>query len=108
MLTDGLYKVDFMTPLGSGSGVVMLNQGSVKGGDSSMYYDGTYQLDGDKFTASMNIATHTNTPGMGSVFGVANAQIDLSGIANATGANVTGSSPQAPGLNFQAKLSHLC
>jgi hypothetical protein len=41
-MQNGLYWVEFRTPLGSGAGVVVLQDGNLRGGDSSMYYFGTY------------------------------------------------------------------
>lgn len=104
MLGDGLYKVSFRTPLGMGYGVLVLADGLAQGGDATMYYRGTYEQEGDDFTASINIGTHTNLPGHGSVFGVPQAHIDLSGKSSDDSASVKGSSPQAPGVGFSAEL----
>jgi hypothetical protein len=42
-MQTGLYKVNFKTPLGLGAGVVVLENGMIRGGDSSMFYRGTYR-----------------------------------------------------------------
>lgn len=106
-LTNGLYKVTFQTPLGAGYGVVTLENGTLQGGDSSMYYVGTYEQNGDAFTAEVMARTHTNVAGMGSVFGVPEASIHLNGTSTDKTATVQGSSPQAPGVGFSAKLERL-
>ena len=106
-LTDGLYKVTFQTPIGTGYGVITLENGTLQGGDSSMYYVGTYVQNGNAFTAAVMAKTHTNVPGMGSVFGVPEVAINLTGTSTDKTASVTGSSPQAPGLGFSATLERL-
>lgn len=106
-LTNGLYKVGFQTPLGEGFGVVTLEDGRLLGGDSMMYYIGTYQQNGDAFTAQVSVATHSVIPGGGSVFGVPEATIQLNGSSTGNTAQVSGSSPQAPGVGFTASLTRL-
>ena len=106
-LTNGLYRVSFQTPLGAGAGVLTLEDGQLLGGDSMMYYVGQYTQDGDGFSAEVMVRTHTHVPGMGSVFGVPEAKIILTGTSAGNSAKVTGSSPQAPGVNFAAALQRL-
>ena len=106
-LENGLYKVAFQTPLGAGYGVAVLRDGVIEGGDSMMFYRGTYSQEGDAFTASVEIGTHSTVKGMDSVFGVASGSIDLAGQTGSMPATVQGSSPQAPGISFQAVLSPL-
>lgn len=106
-LNNGLYKVSFGTPLGEGYGVVVLNEGSISGGDSSMFYAGAYQQDGDVFSANIEIGTHSSVPGMGSVFGVPSGSVRLSGSATDKSATMTGTSPQAPGVQLRATLQFL-
>jgi T3SS negative regulator,GrlR len=106
-MQNGLYKVIFETPLGAGYGVVNLLNGSISGGDSSMYYFGTYELSGTNFTAFVQVKQHSNVAGLTSVFGVAEAEIQLNGQSTDTTAQVVGSSPQAPQLRFSASLAKL-
>jgi hypothetical protein len=106
-LSNGLYKVAFQTPMGGGSGVVTIENGILLGGDSMMYYVGKIVEDGDEFTAEVMSKTHTNVPGMGSVFGVAEALINLKGSSSGRVASAKGSSPQAPGVGFNATLEKL-
>ena len=107
-LKNGLYKVTFGTPIGEGYGVIVLRDGAILGGDSTMFYAGTYEQAAENFTASIDIATHSAVPGFGSVFGVPNAHVDLSGNIVGTSANVNGTSPQAPGVPLRASLQFLC
>ncbi len=50
-MQNGLYIVRFETPLGQGSGVVVVRDGSIGGGDTGTYYRGSYttgKWDGDR------------------------------------------------------------
>ncbi|MBX3476688.1 MAG: hypothetical protein KF910_03720 [Brevundimonas sp.] len=106
-MQNGLYGVHFITPLGVGAGVVVLRDGKVQGGDAGIYYDGTYSIEGDKFSANLRTDRHTPIPGVVSVFGVDKVDIILKGQFVGTVATVEGTSPQAPGLTFQATLKKL-
>ena len=103
-MRNGLYKVAFETPLGAGSGVINLSDGRISGGDGTMYYVGTYALDGTNFTASVQFKKHSDFMGVTSVFGVDEAEIHLTGQYTEVSAKVIGSSPQAPHLKFAASL----
>lgn len=106
-MKDGLYKVFFQTPLGIGAGVVFAKDGRMWGGDSSIYYVGTFSEENGELTATVDIDEHTKVPGMASVFGVANATIVLSGTVNGGIITAKGTSPQAPGISFSATLTHI-
>jgi hypothetical protein len=105
MLTDGFYGVRFKTPRGEGAGVVMLANGKMRGGDSSLAYSGSFAQDGDNFNAK--VATSRHAQGLLSVFGVDAVNITLTGKSSGTGANCTGTAAEAPGLTFQAVLSRI-
>lgn len=104
-MKTGLYAVSFNTPLGAGAGVIHLDNGTAQGGDSALWYDGNYNIDGDQFTAEIKTARHAQ--GMPSVFGTDTVTINLKGSWSDAGADVTGTSPQAPGLTFKANLRPL-
>ena len=107
-MREGLYKVHFRTPVGEGAGVVVLHQGRVVGGDSGMYYVGTYSESGEQFTAEVRIDRHTQWGAGSSVFGVNRATIHLSGKSSGDAGQVTGRADEAPGVSFQASFSRLC
>lgn len=108
-MEDGLYKAAFKTPMGEGYGVVVLSGGALQGGDSMMYYVGTYSETGGQFTASVEVDKHSSVPGMESVFGPGNnrVHIDLNGQSTADSATAKGSSPQAPSIGFGVTLTRL-
>jgi T3SS negative regulator,GrlR len=103
VLKNGKYSVWFRTPQGEGTGVVLLADGRMTGGDTMFSYTGSYDEDGSKFTA--RIATRRHTEGQQlSVFGVDNVDLELTGKSTATTASCSGTAEQAPGLTFQATL----
>lgn len=101
---EGMYKVQFQTPLGSGNGVLFLYDGKLRGGDSSMYYLGSYQADGNKFTATLKTGQHG--PGQ-SVLGAPNATLEASGEIAGGKATIRGSVPDAPQLTFSAVMERI-
>ena len=106
-IIQGLYKVEFATQLGSGSGVVLMSNGTIHGGDSIMYYTGTYSESGDEFNATVSVARHTAGSSMFSVLGVDNGALLLTGRSNGGTVEARGSTPQNPGISFQATLTKL-
>ena len=104
-MEDGLYRVQFQTPIGMGAGVVVLQGGTLRGGDSGMYYVGTYHVDGENLTATVN--TNRHTANLQSVFGQDQVEIHLQGKIQNDTATVTGNSAQAPGIAFTAILTKL-
>lgn len=105
-MKNGLYKVEFHTQLGSGSGIVFLQDGKLHGGDSSLYYVGDYSL-GEDFTAQVETNLHSKMFGMSSVFGIDNAHIKLTGKQKGDTAELTGTAREAPGVSFKALLKKL-
>jgi hypothetical protein len=102
MLRNGSYSTWFRTPQGEGTGIVELNDGKVTGGDTVLAYNGSYVVDGDKFTAC--IATERHTQGQPSVFGIDNFDLTVSGRSTPTMASCKGTAKQAPDLAFEAVL----
>jgi hypothetical protein len=102
MLANGKYSAWFRTPLDEGTGVVVLQDGTLTGGDTVMAYSGSYQLDGDDFSADIAIKRHT--PGQMTVFGIDNVDISLTGKSAGTVASCSGRSKQEPGMAFKATM----
>ncbi|UNK39387.1 hypothetical protein MNR02_06680 [Shinella sp. H4-D48] len=104
-MRDGLYAVQFATPLGAGGGVVYLEAGRLRGGDSAIFYTGDYSVNGDQFSATVSTGRHTQ--GMASVFGIDSVIINVKGQVVGDTVNATGTSPQAPNLQFRATIKRL-
>ena len=102
-LLEGLFKIEFQTHVGAGAGVVVLEQGRVRGGDGTMYYSGTYQQNGDDFSA--RVATKKHSPGV-SVMG-GDATVSIQGKVTGDTAMLTGTAAEAPTIKLQARLSRL-
>lgn len=102
-MIDGLYSVEFQTPAGAGSGVVYFSDGKLNGGDAAIFYVGTYKEDGSAFKATVKTGRHADN-GIVSVFGTDEVQIDIDGTVSGDRITAKGSSPQAPGMQFQANL----
>lgn len=107
-MRNGLYKVNFGTPIGQGGGVIVVNDGSLRGGDGSIYYVGNFNQNGAAISANVDYDFHTKWPGAQSVFGVDKGSIALSGQSNGDSAQLIGTSPQAPGVQLQCALTRIC
>lgn len=102
MFRDGSYIVWFRTLRGQGTATVHLVGGRISGGDSFFNYDGSYEIEGDQFTATL--ATRRIADGPTTVFGVDEVELKLNGIFRGAIARCTGRSAQAPDLEFEAML----
>jgi hypothetical protein len=106
-MRDGLYKVEFKTLLGAGSGVVVLQDGRLRGGDAALYYVGTYGIEGNAFLANVVTNRHTNYPGIVSVFGIDRVHINLKGTFEEDTITALGTAAEAPNIKFQARLQRI-
>jgi len=104
-LPNGLYKIAFDTPQGTEYGVMDLRDGRIRGGDSGMCYVGTYRQAGDRFIADLTTTQHRHVPGVVSVLGHNDMRVQLEGEADENSATVSGSSRDAPGVRFTARLT---
>jgi hypothetical protein len=102
MLRDGEYSAWFKTPRGEGTGIVHLADGEITGGDSILTYSGSYEVDGDRFTAVLSTKRHT--AGHASVFGIDEVELNLAGKSMGVTACCSGTAKQAPQLPFQVTL----
>jgi hypothetical protein len=59
MLEDGTYAAWFKTPLREGAGIVHFANGKIWGGDSIISYSGSYEVDGDRWTATVLTRRHS-------------------------------------------------
>lgn len=106
-MNEGLYSANFSTPMGSGTGVVMLQAGKLRGGDSMMSYVGTYSVSGSQFTAQFEVKVHSRPPGMSSVFGRDYLHVTASGTFQGNTAQMTATAKEVPGVTLRATLSRI-
>jgi hypothetical protein len=102
MLRNGTYSAWYRTSLREGTGVIVLNDGKISGGDTVLAYTGIYFQNGDIFSAS--IATRRHTQGQPSVFGIDEIDLTVTGNSTPTMASCIGTAKQAPGMSFEATL----
>ena len=109
-MQNGTYRVEFITKNGTGTGVVIIHDGQVRGGDSSMVYVGTMSQEGKTVTAQVKAEVHSQVAGMASVFGVNTVNITLTGQAGNVEDSLLleGSAKEAPGVEFKAYMKRLC
>jgi hypothetical protein len=95
---NGIYHADFISPLGSGSGTVYLENGTLRGGDAVVAYWGTYSLVGDTMNAQVKAIKH------GSGFSILGEATTLSFQGKMVSGIISGVG-SIPGNALQAKIS---
>ncbi|GKQ53129.1 hypothetical protein [Bradyrhizobium sp. Ce-3] len=103
MQRDGQYAAWFRTPRGEGTGIVHLANGRISGGDAMFVYGGSYQLDDDRFTATLTTHRYVDGP-FTTVFGCDEVEAQLTGTFSGNRAMCSGTAKQAPGVLFEATL----
>ncbi|MDE1940329.1 MAG: hypothetical protein KGI68_15010 [Alphaproteobacteria bacterium] len=106
-MREGLYKVQFQTQIGEGAGVFVLHQGRIVGGDSIMYFTGTYSDKDGAFSADVHGIRHTASPNNFSVFGADDIHVHLTGTTVGDRGQVIGKADEAPKVIFQAIFSRV-
>jgi len=104
MLPNGLYSITFRAGQSgpTGSGVIVLRDGLILGGDSSLLYEGTYQQNDGKFAATVQTSRHAFD--IASLFGLDNATLSFDGtVIKETGVGF-GASPQVPDIKLEVRL----
>jgi hypothetical protein len=103
VLKDGTYAAWFKTPVSQGTGIVHVADGKVWGRDNVMTYDGSCEVDGDRFTAVVKTKRHTD--GLPTVFGDdSELELELDGTCSGRIATYIGSAKQFPGLLLEGTL----
>lgn len=93
--------------MAQGSGVVVILDGTLKGGDSLMYYVGTFKETENQFTADFYARKHTDRTDIRSVFGLDEVHLTVQGTSTDTSVDVTGTAAEVPEVQFQAQLNLL-
>ncbi len=92
-MLEALWSVTFIVPSSGsyGAGVVVLENGTVRGGDSAYYYVGNFRVKDDVLIAEVTINHYFGAPN--NVFGnIQKTHVILSGNPNYEGFDVTGKS----------------
>lgn len=104
-MKEGLYKIEFSVPGDSGAGVGYLKNGKLHGGDSIIYYLGTYTIEDNKFNAKVKTNVHSTQQGMSSIFGIDSVNIDLTGTINDNIIKLQGRAKEAEHIPFSTTLT---
>jgi T3SS negative regulator,GrlR len=104
---NGIYRVEFRSGRRIGiSGLVVLKDGSVNGGDEGFVYRGTYKIEGQKVTAEIAISKHN--PGAQSVFGpIDNYTLLLTGTTESNNFTLSGGVTGRQGLAIEIRGTKL-
>lgn len=105
---DGLYRADFITPAQHGYGILVVSNGSARGGDSIVCYDGTYTLSGTDVTFDLDIFRHSSMGTMSPIFesDSVTLKINTKRLEDGRLAGI-GESPEAPGIPMKIVLTKL-
>jgi hypothetical protein len=107
-LQEGLYKVEFHTVHGTGTGVIYATAGKLRGGNSAFAFVGTYTDKSDGTNVKVSTQRHNPDPAFRPLFG--NDMITLTLRGTEHGGNMVdfeGSALQMPGVAFKAVLTRL-
>lgn len=104
VLKEGTYRAWFQSPHGQGTGIVHVADGQICGRDGVMNYHGSYQLDGDRFTATLTTKRHAEG-GWPTVFG-SHDELDLTLEGTCPGkiGHYVGTAKQFPGVLLEGTL----
>jgi T3SS negative regulator,GrlR len=104
-LQEGLYKLEFHTVHGTGTGVLYAINGKIRGGNSAFAFVGNYSDRSDGIHAKVSTQRHNPDPAFRSLFGIDMITLTLKGIRNGDMVDFEGEALQMPGVNFKAVLT---
>jgi hypothetical protein len=106
-LREGLYKVEFHTVHGTGTGVIYATSGKLRGGNSGFAFSGNYTGQGDDILVKISTQRHNDDPAFKPLFGTDMITLMLKGRENGDMVDFEGSALQLPGVAFKAVLMRL-
>jgi hypothetical protein len=106
-LREGLYKVEFHTVHGTGTGVIYATSGKLRGGNSAFAFIGNYIRKGDEIHVKISTQRHTDDPGFKPLFGTDMITLTLKGTANGDIVDFEGNALQLPGVAFKSVLTRI-
>jgi hypothetical protein len=106
-LREGLYKVEFYTVHGTGSGVLYATSGKLRGGNSGFAFIGNYNGSDDDIRVKISTQRHNEDPAIKPLFGTDMITLTLKGAANGDMVDFEGTALQLPGVTFKAVLTRI-
>ena len=106
-MREGLYKAEFHTVHGTGTGVLYATSGKLRGGNSAFAFSGTYSGNGDDILVRISTQRHNDDPAFKPLFGTDMITLVLKGRENGDMVDFEGSALQLPGVAFRAVLTRI-
>jgi len=106
-LREGLYKVEFHTVHGTGTGVVYATAGKLRGGNSAFAFIGSYIDKADSVQVKISTQRHNPDPSFKPLFGTDMITLTLKGTENGEMVDFEGTALQLPGVAFKAVLTRI-
>jgi hypothetical protein len=106
-LQEGLYKVEFYTVHGTGSGVIYAASGKLRGGNTGFAFIGSYTGKGDNIHVKISTQRHNDDPAVKPLFGTDMITLTLKGTQNGDMVDFEGTALQVPGVAFRAVLTRI-
>jgi T3SS negative regulator,GrlR len=107
ILQEGLYKVEFHTVHGTGTGVIYAINGKLRGGNSAFAFIGNYADRDDGIHVKVTTQRHNPDPAFKPLFGTDMITLTLKGADNGNMVDFEGAALQMPGVSFKATLTRL-
>ena len=106
-MQEGLYKVEFHTVHGTGSGVIYATGGKLRGGNSAFAFIGSYSGEGNGITVKVSTERHNADPSFKPLFGTDMITLTLKGQQDGDVVDFEGNVLQLPGIAFRALLTRI-
>lgn len=107
-MREGLYKVEFHTVHGTGTGVVYATAGKLRGGNSAFAFIGNYVERDAGIQVKVSTQRHNPDPAFRPLFGNDMITLTLRGTQNGDMVDFEGTALQLPGVAFKAVLTRIC
>ena len=102
MLENANYSAWFKAPQGSGTANIALSDGAIVGRDNVLEYLGSYERDGNRFTAIVRARRFRD--GLSTLIGIDEFELKLDGRSSGAMAFCSGSIERVPGLTLEVAL----
>ncbi|MEH6405380.1 MAG: GrlR family regulatory protein [Sneathiella sp.] len=106
-MREGLYKMEFSTSFGTGSGVINLRDGLARGGNSVLYYVGEYELRDNLLHLRVKYQRHSHKLNEASVFGLETAHVTITGEMTDDAIVISGIADEIPDMLLTGKITFL-
>ena len=106
-MQEGLYKLEFYTVYGTGSGVIYATSGKLRGGNSGFAFIGNYIRKDNEILVKISTQRHNPDPRFQPLFGIDMIMLTLKGTENGDMVEFEGAALQRPGVAFKATLTRI-